>query len=277
MGLLIAGIPWLSACSVSTNYAALERAEESYLAARDNPAIDSDLDASAVLDSAEIDVVNANNTRKQATLFGEREDPDQVDHHAYIIERKVSIARAVAAKNAADQQIAQLSVERDQLMVAAREREARDRENAEREAAVLIVQRAQEEEALAQIPHADVARIEDGLLVSLKGMSFPLEEATLTEEMKENLEPLATFLQEHPDRKLTIEGHTDDTGPVPFNDTLSEHRAIAVKTFLIDQGISPQRLTSRGRGQSSPLAPNDSDEGREQNRRFEIVIQTAAE
>jgi OmpA-OmpF porin, OOP family len=80
------------------------------------------------------------------------------------------------------------------------------------------------------------------------------------------------MLDGHPDLRLRIEGHTDDTGNPDSNRTLSERRADAVKAFLVaEHGIDEDRLETAGLGPDQPVAPNDTPEGRQQNRRVELV------
>lgn len=82
------------------------------------------------------------------------------------------------------------------------------------------------------------------------------------------------MLNEYPDLRLRIEGHTDDTGAVDTSQHLSQQRAEAVKTALVERhGIAPDRLTAVGIGPVRPVASNDSAEGRRQNRRIELVRQ----
>ena len=80
------------------------------------------------------------------------------------------------------------------------------------------------------------------------------------------------MLKEHTDLKLTIEGHTDNVGAAGSNQTLSEKRAAAVRQYLVDKhSIDEARLTAKGFGSTKPMAPNDTPEGRQNNRRVELV------
>ena len=80
------------------------------------------------------------------------------------------------------------------------------------------------------------------------------------------------MLTEHGDLKLVIEGHTDNVGNAAANRTLSEQRAAAVKAYLVAQhGIDAARLETAGHGDAKPAAPNTTHEGRQQNRRVELV------
>ncbi len=82
----------------------------------------------------------------------------------------------------------------------------------------------------------------------------------------------AKSLKDNPDTDVTIIGHTDNSGSDEYNNRLSERRAEAVKTFAINQGISASRLSTRGKGESEPIADNSNEEGKAKNRRVEIVI-----
>ena len=80
------------------------------------------------------------------------------------------------------------------------------------------------------------------------------------------------MLQEYPDLRLSIEGHTDSQGDESFNLDLSDRRAASVRRYLVEEfGIDPNRLSSRGLGETQPVASNDTPEGRQQNRRVELV------
>lgn len=73
-------------------------------------------------------------------------------------------------------------------------------------------------------------------------------------------------------KKLSIEGHTDDVGGDKYNQKLSEQRAAAVRTYLVEKGIDAGRLVSKGWGETKPIGDNKTEEGREQNRRVEFII-----
>ena len=91
-----------------------------------------------------------------------------------------------------------------------------------------------------------------------------------------NLEPLALFLRQNPGRNVIIEGHTDSVGSNAYNEQLSFARAEAVRSFLIQQGIDPNRITARGLGEAFPVATNETAAGRQQNRRVDVIIQRAS-
>ncbi|HSJ63492.1 MAG TPA: OmpA family protein [Gemmatimonadaceae bacterium] len=108
--------------------------------------------------------------------------------------------------------------------------------------------------------------------VATQGILFATGSDRIRPESTPTLGEIADMLDEHPDLALTVEGHTDSDGEEAFNQTLSEKRAAAVKAWLVsERGIDAARLTTAGFGESKPAAPNDSPEGKQQNRRVELV------
>lgn len=107
--------------------------------------------------------------------------------------------------------------------------------------------------------------------VSLYGILFDVDKATLQPESVRQLEHLLTLLKDYPDLKLQVQGHTDDQGADDYNLKLSQRRAETVVTFLGLFGVDPGRLTPKGFGESQPVAPNTTEEGRAKNRRVVLV------
>lgn len=106
----------------------------------------------------------------------------------------------------------------------------------------------------------------------LDSSSFAFNSASLNQESKQQLTELVRFLNQYPQAKVVITGHTDSTGPAAYNQTLSEKRAKAVADALVEQGIQRSRITWRGEGETNPIASNSTAEGRELNRRVDITI-----
>ncbi|WP_238540034.1 kelch repeat-containing protein [Corallococcus macrosporus] len=104
-------------------------------------------------------------------------------------------------------------------------------------------------------------------------VQFPVGQSTLSDEELRNLDAVADYLKANPGVSLRIEGHTDSTGPDELNRTLSQERADAVRTHLIQRGVAPSRLTAKGYGPDRPLTTNDTPEGRGTNRRVEFVTE----
>ncbi len=109
-------------------------------------------------------------------------------------------------------------------------------------------------------------------IIILKGPNFGFNSADLTSEARSILEEQAAILDKEPTVRVEIAGHTDSTGPEAYNQGLSERRAKKVEEFLISRGTSPDRLKAVGYGESSPIAANDTREGRATNRRVELKV-----
>jgi outer membrane protein OmpA-like peptidoglycan-associated protein/tetratricopeptide (TPR) repeat protein len=115
-------------------------------------------------------------------------------------------------------------------------------------------------------------KIAIGSSIVLKNIFFDFDRATLRPESINELERLIKLMKDMPSLKIEISGHTDNIGSAQYNKTLSERRAKAVVDYLIEHGISANRLTYKGYGFDLPVATNDTEEGRQQNRRTEFKI-----
>jgi len=114
---------------------------------------------------------------------------------------------------------------------------------------------------------------EGGVLLTFDSdVSFALNSAQLSAQAKNELDKLIALLKERPEVRFVVDGHTDATGPVAFNQTLSENRALAVKAHLVSKGIKADRIKANGYGSTKPIASNQSTAGRLKNRRVEIRI-----
>jgi OOP family OmpA-OmpF porin len=104
-------------------------------------------------------------------------------------------------------------------------------------------------------------------------LEFGFDSATLTAEHKRQINDVVDFIKQYPQATAMIEGHTDSVGPDEYNQGLSERRARAVRDYLVnDVGANPNRLTMRGYGESRPIDTNDTDAGRQHNRRVSVVF-----
>ncbi|MDM7994624.1 MAG: OmpA family protein [Acidobacteriota bacterium] len=104
-------------------------------------------------------------------------------------------------------------------------------------------------------------------------INFDTDKAAIKEESRSTIAQIIALLRENPALKVSIEGHTDNTGTAQHNKTLSEQRAQAVLNAVVQGGIGKERLSSRGWGQEKPIADNRTEEGKAKNRRVEIVKQ----
>jgi len=136
----------------------------------------------------------------------------------------------------------------------------------------------QQAKELEQIEQAAVKREEDRLVVTLSdAVLFDIDSAALKDPAKETLGQMADVMIRYPENDILVKGHTDNTGLEKYNQELSERRAKAVKNYLIGSGISGQRITSIGFGETMPISSNDTAEGRQENRRVEIEIKPRLE
>ncbi|UCC15667.1 MAG: OmpA family protein [Gammaproteobacteria bacterium] len=110
-------------------------------------------------------------------------------------------------------------------------------------------------------------------VTTLEGVEFGSDSAALTPASEVILDATAAELARHPDMKVEIAGHTSSTGPAEYNQALSERRAQAVADYLISKGLSADRFTVRGYGESDPIADNSTREGRARNRRVEMRVE----
>ena len=120
---------------------------------------------------------------------------------------------------------------------------------------------------------AEVTRVGEGLVVTFaSGLLFDFDSDRLRAESKTNLDNLAKSLSDFGDSKLLLVGHTDDVGTDTYNLDLSRRRAAAVADYLISRGVPAARIATSGRGETEPIAPNDTDADRQKNRRVEVAI-----
>ena len=121
----------------------------------------------------------------------------------------------------------------------------------------------------------DAAMTDRGITVTFDSdLLFPLNSSYLTDQAKGEIDKLINLLADYPNASLIVDGHTDATGTEEYNQWLSEKRAQSVKKYITDHGIDDSRITTNGYGQTTPVAANDTKEGRQQNRRVEVTIVT---
>jgi outer membrane protein OmpA-like peptidoglycan-associated protein len=129
---------------------------------------------------------------------------------------------------------------------------------------------------------AEIARVKEesrGMVITLDGsVLFVTGKSDLLPIAREKLDQVAKVLQDaDPGQTFVVEGHTDAQGSDQANLALSQARAESVRTYLVSRGVAAERIRALGRGEAQPVASNDSPEGRANNRRVEIVVQTAAQ
>ncbi|MDB5116963.1 MAG: hypothetical protein JWQ79_2455 [Mucilaginibacter sp.] len=123
------------------------------------------------------------------------------------------------------------------------------------------------------VPGATVVRQGEGIIIKFdSGILFDSDKADLKAAAQSNLHNLAASLQNNPQTNILIVGHTDNTGTQDHNMDLSIKRAESVRSFLVSSNVDGSRLTTQGKGETEPIADNNTVNGRTQNRRVEIAI-----
>ena len=215
-------------------------------------------------------------------------------HRVYVADRKVDTARAQAETKAAEENRTILSEQGEKARLDARTREA---DLAKSDAMTARAESEQQRVAATQARNdADAAQLaanasqqqaselqrqleilqarptDRGLVLTLGDTLFATGKSELKSGATADLDRLSDFLTEYPNRTASIEGFTDSMGSEDSNQALSERRADSVKRYLVGRGVQSARLNSSGRGENAPVADNDSQAGRQQNRRVEVVI-----
>jgi len=222
----------------------------------------------AAREKAEAEAARLAAQAQQQALQAEAERQRQAAEQAAREKAEADAARAAAQLQ---QQAAQAEAERQRLAAQQAEVEAakarKAAEQAENEKAALRAQLLQQLSAILQT--RDTAR---GLIVNMSDVLFDTGSYTLKPGAREKLAKISGILLAHPGLTLQIEGHTDSVGGDEFNQQLSERRAGMVRDFLVDQGVGASAITARGFGKTQPVASNDTPEGRQRNRRVELVV-----
>ncbi|MBU1263417.1 MAG: OmpA family protein [Thiobacillus sp.] len=234
--------------------------------------------------AAEEAVISATAQRDQVRLAARTAEADAAKRQVAMSQAEVDEARRQAeiAQQAADQQAAALAAanaqaQRDEALIAARQAEADEakrqaelaRQTAEQQAAAYQARIAEQEQQLKEL---DAKKTERGMVITLGDVLFAVNKAQLSAGGVRNVQKLANFLNQYPQRKVLIEGHTDSTGSRSINQPLSERRADAVRTALVGMGISGDRIETRGYAEQYPVASNNTAAGRQLNRRVEIIL-----
>jgi outer membrane protein OmpA-like peptidoglycan-associated protein len=291
----------LAACSTApAGDSPLEQARASYLVAQGNP---------QVVNLAAGELSQAASALKKADeAQANRASSAEVDHLAYMTKQRVVIAQETARQKASDAASARATVDREKMRLDARTVEADTAQRnaaqskltadaAERSAAqskltadsALLASAASQQQSEAsqrqamdaearsrdleaKLKELDIKKTERGLVITLGDVLFDTNKADLKAGGLRNVQKLAGVLKEYPTRQVLIEGFTDSTGTSGYNQGLSDRRAVAVRTALQSDGISAERITDRGYGQTFPVASNATAEGRQLNRRVEIIV-----
>ena len=206
---------------------------------------------------------------------------------AYLAAQNARLAQMHGAAKADDARVAAGQAERDQIVLATRNREVQNAKMATNEAKMqtseALDQRDQATQTAAQATQ-EAARLQAevdqlkatptsrGLVLTLGDVLFDTGRSELNPGSSRKLDQLAQFLSEHKERRVQIDGFTDSVGSDSYNEELSRRRADAVKSALLVRGIDSSRISTQGYGKAYPVANNTDSGGRQLNRRVEVVI-----
>jgi outer membrane protein OmpA-like peptidoglycan-associated protein len=207
-------------------------------------------------EAAKADALRMKQEAEQAAAEAARQKAEAEKASAAALAQQQT-AEAAAAQAARDRAAAQAETEKARQAAA----------QAEAEKAQLRAQLLNQLNSILQT--RDSAR---GLIVNMSDVLFDTGSYTLKPGAREKLAKISGILLAHPGLTLQIEGHTDSVGGDDFNQQLSERRADSVRDFLAEQGVPGSNITARGFGKMQPVASNDTPEGRQRNRRVELVV-----
>lgn len=284
----------VAACGTTpTSTTMLDQTRSDYRAAQGNPAVAS---------YAALEFKQAGEALEQANAAASHnESGEKVDKLAYLARQKIALTQEVAKQKSAEAEVAGAGKLRDQMRLDQRTREADLAKNraeqsrlaaqaaqveavdAQRQAQLAREQAAeaqrktQEAQARATQLEAQLAdlaakKTERGMVITLGDVLFGTDLARLNAQGMSTAQKLADVMQQNPRRTVLVEGFTDSTGTAAHNQDLSERRAAAVQSALLDLGVARERVAVRGYGQSYPVASNERAETRQLNRRVEIIL-----
>lgn len=134
------------------------------------------------------------------------------------------------------------------------------------------------EELDEELENAEVERVGEGIKVTFdSGILFDFDSDALREAARANLSEFAESMKEFEETNILVVGHTDSKGSEEYNQNLSDRRAESATSYLIQRGLDASRIRSVGRGETEPVASNETAEGRQQNRRVEVAIYASEE
>ncbi len=239
--LLLVG--FVTGCASIENYQPLESVKNSYNQLQQNKDVNN---------YAAAQLYDANQLINKAEAAADKGDKKILDHYIYLSEKHLEIAQEVANRKKDEAYIDDLSEQRSNLLIQSRTHEA--------------------QKARSELEAYKTKESKRGTVLVLDNLLFDTGGATLHGGSQRNLDPLVRYLKDNPDRNISVEGHTDNVGGESYNIDLSFQRAEAVKKYLTVSGINANRINTKGFGESLPVASNNTAQGKQMNRRVEIVI-----
>ena len=228
---------------------------------------------SARADAARLDAQHQKEQRELAEQ--ERQAAEQARLEAEQAAQQAAQDRAAAQQQLQQSEQARQAALAQQQSLAQQAEQARLQAQQSDQARAQAVQQAEEQRQRLLKQLNQVLQTRDsarGLIVSMSDVLFDFNQATLKPGAKLRLAKVSGIILAYPDLKLEIDGFTDNKGTPQYNMTLSDKRAKAVRDFLVSQGVGIDAVTTKGFGQSNPVATNATAAGRQQNRRVELVV-----
>jgi outer membrane protein OmpA-like peptidoglycan-associated protein len=223
---------------------------------------------------AAADISNARKSLEAANSIAEAKGKQaDIEYEANnaVISAQIASEKILTAQ--ANEEIANGNAQRQAVLLQARDREvqksADQASDARRQADASSVRANSLEAELAGLK---LQKTERGLVLTLGDVLFDTSQATLKPGAYGTLDRLATALREKSGRKVVIEGHTDNVGSEASNQGLSERRAQSVQSALMQREVARSQMTALGKGENFPIASNDSADGRQSNRRVELIF-----
>ncbi|TRX75531.1 OmpA family protein [Pseudomonas mangiferae] len=248
-------IPVLSALSLAMVACAskpnpnLEQARSNYSTLQSQPQANS----LAALETKEAgDMLN-----RAEQAYRDKQDASHVDQLAYLTNQRVQVAQETIRLRTAESDLRNAASQRTQAQLDARTQQMNILKN--------------------ELQNLKPQQTDRGSVITLGDMLFEVDRAELKRSGLANVQQLATFLNQHPERLVVVEGFTDSTGTVEHNLRLSQARADSVRRALVSMGVSPQRITTQGFGKDYPVADNATASNRALNRRVEVTVSNGPE
>jgi outer membrane protein OmpA-like peptidoglycan-associated protein len=221
-------------------------------------------EADAARRSAEEALRQSEAARRESEASRRQSEASRLQSEAAQREAEASRLQSEAAARTAAEAQRQAAAERQAALDAQAAAQAARQQGLEAEARARALE--------AQLKDLEAKKTERGMVITMGDVLFDTNQAQLKPGAMRNVQKLADFLKQYPQRKVMIEGFTDSTGSAARNQELSEQRARSVGNALTGMGIASDRIASRGYGPAYPAAGNDSAQGRQLNRRVEIII-----
>lgn len=255
---------------------ALSRAESALKAGEDMTAVEHYAYVARQRASTALQAADIARSEQAVAASGSQRDRILMDARAREAEQRT--VEAQKARDMAEQ--SRMQAEKDRAAAERARQEAQkaslEAEQARKaaEAQLAAAQAAQDKNAKlqAQLAELQAKQTDRGMVLTLGDVLFDTGRAVLKDGALRTVDQLVAFLKDNPERTLAIEGYTDSVGSEAYNRGLSMQRAEAVKTALTQRGVDAARVSVQGLGEASPVASNTTAEGRQRNRRVEIVI-----